>query len=252
MIHTRTRLAAMLVTICAIAGLGCAKFVDVRKTDLLAKTVVRRIAILPFSRDLYVKRAGKGSDAALMCLYDHKGFPNTRVSDVALAEVTAIFTQQLLMRGGYAFVGPGEVEALVRKQHLDPQALEPPAFFGAIGAGLGVDAVLAGNVFRYQERHGSAYGAERPASVALDFHLIDARTGKMLWEASYSETQSTLSDNVGGIGTFVQRGAAFLTANQLASWAAEQILEKFPEPREGKRSTVKILPPGTHDAGSAP
>ncbi len=252
MIRKLYRWLPLLATLCALAGPGCAKFVQVQETDLLKKTPVRRVAILPFARDLYVKRVGKGPDAAVMCLYDHKAFPNARVPDAALAEVTAIFTQQLLMRGGYEFVRPGEVDALVQRRHLDPHALEPPAFFGAIGAGLGVDAVLAGNVFRYQDREGSAYGAERPASVALDVHLIDARTGKMLWEASYSETQSALSENAEGIGTFIQRGASFLSANQLAAWAAEHILERFPEPREGKRSAAKILPPAGRDAGSAP
>ena len=75
------------------------------------------------------------------------------------------------------------------------------------------------------------FGAEEPASVTIDVHLIHARSGKLLWAASYTETQAALSDNVGTIGTVMQRGAEFLTANQLAMWAVEQIVERFPPPR---------------------
>jgi len=226
-------LAAIIAAALVSALLGCAKFVQVQETDLLRKTKIRRIALLPFRSDLYVKFSGSGARATVTCLYDGKTFPRGKVPERALAEVTAIFLQQLALKGGYDVVRPGEVEALVARRRLDPKALDPPAFFGAIGQGLGVDAVLAGNVLRYDERHGSAYGAESPASVAIDVHLVDARTGKMLWEASYAETQSTLSENAAGIGTFVQRGARFLRAHDLADWAAEQILDRFPPPRAG-------------------
>jgi hypothetical protein len=215
------------------AATGCAKFVQVQETDLLRKTPIRRIALLPFRSDLYVKLSGSGSTARATCLYDGKGFSRGRVHDGALAEVTAIFHQRLALKGGYDFVKPGDVAALVARRHLDPGELEPPAFFGAMAEDLGVDAVLAGNVLRYEELHGSAYGAEHPASVVLDVHLVDARTGKLLWAASYAETQATLTENAAGFGSFVQRGAKFLTAHELADWAAGQILDRFPKPRAG-------------------
>ena len=232
----RARSLAPFAAIAVLAGLaagawGCAKFVDVRETDLLKKVPFRRIAILPFRNDLYVKRERTGEGAVVTCLYDHRRFPDTRVPERAFSEVTSIFHQKLVLRGGFDIVKPGDVAALVARQHLDPNVLSPPAFFGAIGAGLGVDVVLAGNVFRYDERHGVSYGAERPAAVTLDVHLIHAQTGKLLWSASYSETQQALTDNAAGLGTFVQRGARFLDVNQLAEWAAGQILEHFPEPR---------------------
>jgi curli production assembly/transport component CsgG len=234
----RARSLAPFAAAAALAALwagawGCARFVDVQETKLLATTPLRRIAILPFRGDLYVKRARAGGGTIVTCLYDRRQFPDARVSERAFSEVTAIFQQKLVMRGGFDIVKPGDVAGLVARRRLDPNELSPPAFFGAIGEGLGVDAVLAGNVFRYDERHGGAYGAERPAAVTLDVHLIHARTGELLWSASYSETQQTLTENAGGIGTFVQRGARFLSANQLADWAAEQILERFPKPRAG-------------------
>lgn len=230
----RPGLRATLLLLGAIAlpaTAGCTRFVQVQETKLLETTPLRRIAILPFRSDLYVKFSGSGDRAAVTCLYDGKTFPRNKVPETALVEVTAIFQQRLAIKGGYDLVKPGDVVAFVKERRLDPKALDPPAFFGAIGRGLGVDAVLAGNVLRYEELHGSSYGAQAPASVTMDVHLIDARTGKMLWEASYAETQSTLTENAAGIGTFVQRGARFLRAHELADWAAGQIVDRFPPPR---------------------
>jgi hypothetical protein len=215
---------------------ACARFVQVEKTDLLEKTDVRRIAVLPFRSDLYVRQSQQGDGVAVTCLYDGKTFPLRRVRASALQEVTAVFTQQLVLRGGYDLVLPGEVGALVERRQLDPAELSPPAFFGAIGEGLDVEAVLAGNVLRYDERRGSAFGAESTASVTIDVHLVHAPSGKLLWGASYSEAQAALTENVGSLGMVVQRGAQFLTVSQLASWAVEQILDRFPEPRGGKEA----------------
>jgi len=230
------RAAALLLGLAAfpaLAGLaGCARFVDVHRTDLLKERRVRRIAIVPFATDLYVERTKGSFEPVATCLLEGRRFEAGRVPEKAPAEVTASFVQQLTLRGGYELVLPGQTQAYLAGRGLDPGVLDPAAFFTAVGRGLAVDAVLAGNVLRYDELKGSAYGAERSASVAIDVHLMDARTGGLLWEATYRETQSALSDNVGSLGTVVQRGAKFLTANQLASWAVEQIMVEFPRPEE--------------------
>ncbi len=236
---------AMLMTLGLLlhsALTGCAQFVQVQETDLLKTTPIRRIGLLPFRSDLHVKFAGSGQNETVTCLYDKKVFPRHRVPQIALAEVTAIFHQRLSLKGGFDLVNPGDVAALVAKRHLDPHELEPPAFFGAMADGLGVDAVLAGNVLRYDELHGAAYGADKPASVIIDVHLVDARTGKLLWAASYTETQAALSENASGIGNFVQRGARFLTAHELADSAAEQILDRFPPPRAAASTGTTAAP----------
>jgi hypothetical protein len=245
----RAAARAVLIFLAVSPLAACAKFVQVQETDLLRKTAVRRIALLPFESDLYVKRTGTERSPTVTCLYDGKIFPRARVPEAALAEVTAIFLQQLSLKGGYDIVRPGDVEALIARRHLDPKAMEPPAFFGPMAEELGADAVLAGNVLLYDELHGSAYAAKASAAVVMDVHLVDARTGKLLWQASYAETQATLSDNVGGIGSFVQRGARFLTAHQLADWAAGQILERFPKPRPPRDEAV---PPSPVPPGSPP
>ena len=251
----RTAARAVLISLALSllpAAAGCAKFVQVQETDLLRKTEIRRIALLPFRSDLYVKFSGSGPTATTTCLYDGKVFSRHRVPEAALAEVTAIFLQRLALMGGYDFVKPGDVAALLARRHLDPKELEPPAFFGPMAEDLGVDAVLAGNVLRYEELHGSAYGASSPASVVIDVHLVDARTGKLLWAASYAETQAALTENAAGFGSFVQRGAKFLTAHELADWAAGQILDRFPAPRVAGKAAGPAPPALPALTGSPP
>ncbi|MDP3940407.1 MAG: hypothetical protein Q8R92_20015 [Deltaproteobacteria bacterium] len=223
---------------------ACARFVEVHRSDLLKERPVRRIAVLPFATDLYVERTKGTFEPVVTCLIEGRRYAGGLIPKTAPDEVTAAFVQQLTLRGGgYELVLPGETQAFVDRQGLDAATLDPATFFMAIGQGLKVDAVVAGNVLRFDELRGSAYGAERSASVAIDTHLMDARTGALLWEGSYQEAQATLSENVASFGTLVQRGAKFLTASQLATWAVEQILEEFPRPGEtGKNAPEEAAP----------
>ena len=61
---------------------------------------------------------------------------------------------------------------------------------------MGADAVLAGNIYRFQERVGSDYAAETPASVALELDLIETKNAVIRWTRRYDDTQRALSDNL--------------------------------------------------------
>lgn len=233
----------------ALAVSGCARFVDVRETDLLKEAQLGRLAILPFTTDLYVEKSQDSREPFIVCLLEGKRFDVSTIPPSAPGEITALFAQQLSIKGGYDLILPGEVGAFIKRRQLDPSVLGPRAFFGLIAEGLDVDAVVAANVYLYEERRGSSFGAERPASVSIDIHLLDGRSGELLWEADYNEAQSALSDNVGNLGLVVQRGAQFLTVSELASWAVEQIIERFPEPAE--KGVVILYPAVDIKAGAA-
>jgi hypothetical protein len=44
-----------------------------------------------------------------------------------------------------------------------------------------MDFIFVGVLFRYEERIGSSIGAEKPASVGFDVHLIRMKDEKMVW-----------------------------------------------------------------------
>lgn len=91
------------------------------------------------------------------------------------------------------------------------------------------DAVLVGFVYRFRERVGKGYGAESPASVAFDMHLIRVADSRNLWSAHFNETQQSLGDNLFRLGSFISRGGRWLTAEDLADSGLEEIIEKFPK-----------------------
>ena len=93
----------------------------------------------------------------------------------------------------------------------------------------GADGVLVGFVYRYKERVGKGYGAESPASVAFDLHLIRVADGRTIWSAQFDETQQSLGDNLFKFGSFLSRGGRWVTAEEMAKSGLEKILEKFPK-----------------------
>ncbi len=91
------------------------------------------------------------------------------------------------------------------------------------------DGVLVGFVYRYKERVGKGYGAESPASVAFDMHLIRVADERTIWSAHFDETQQSLGDNLYKLGSFISRGGRWVTAEELAKSGLEEIIEKFPK-----------------------
>lgn len=99
-----------------------------------------------------------------------------------------------------------------------------------VGRDLGVDAVVAGHVYRFKDRVGAAYSVDEPASVAFDVHMLRVEDQAFLWSLRYDETQKALSDNLLDISKFFKRGASWVTAHRLASSGLEEGLQSFPKP----------------------
>lgn len=101
-----------------------------------------------------------------------------------------------------------------------------------LGRELGGDFLFLGFVFRFEQRIGSSWGAEHPASVAFDLHLFRLRDGREVWSGRMDETQRPLSENLLKFGSFLRRKARWLTAEELASVGMDEILTKLPGPTE--------------------
>ncbi len=101
-----------------------------------------------------------------------------------------------------------------------------------LGKTLNMDFIFIGYVFRFEERIGSHIGAEKPASVGFDVHLIRLRDEKMVWIGKFDETQKPLSENLLKIGSFFRRKASWLTAEELSSVGMDEMLKRFPGPKE--------------------
>ncbi len=101
-----------------------------------------------------------------------------------------------------------------------------------LGKELNVGFILVGFLFRFEERIGSSLGVERPASVGFDVHLFRLKDERMVWQGKLDETQRPLSENLFKIGSFFRRKAQWLTAEELSSVGMDEMLKRFPGPKE--------------------
>jgi hypothetical protein len=122
-------------------------------------------------------------------------------------------------------------EALSQSERREFE-LKPLRSSVQLGKTLNMDFIFIGFVFRFEERIGSHIGAEKPASVGFDVHLIRLRDEKIVWTGKFDETQRPLSENILKIGSFFRRKASWLTAEELSSVGMDEMLKRFPGPKE--------------------
>jgi hypothetical protein len=78
-------------------------------------------------------------------------------------------------------------------------------------------------VYRYEERVGGNFGAEKPAGVGFHMHLMENKVLKRVF--TFDEDQQALSENLFNIGKFFRRGAKWLTVEELSRDAINQGLD---------------------------
>lgn len=69
-------------------------------------------------------------------------------------------------------------------------------------------------VYKFEERKGGEFGAEKPAGVGFHMHLIDQ--GNVRRTFVFDENQEALTSNLFNIKKFFRRGARWITVEQLA------------------------------------
>lgn len=97
-------------------------------------------------------------------------------------------------------------------------------FLAGLGRAAQADGVLFGFIFRYEDRQGDAFAVARPASVAFDLHLMDARNGEIIWKDAWDETQKALSDDLFAVDLFIQRRGKWISADEMAMAGLEAML----------------------------
>ena len=95
------------------------------------------------------------------------------------------------------------------------------------GQALKMNYLMTGYVYRFRERLGRGFSAQEPASVAFSVHFVDVVNQRVMWTGTYDETQQPLSNNLFNLGTFVNRGGGWVTAQELAGAAMEKMLSGF-------------------------
>ncbi len=191
---------------------------------------IKRVAVMPFQdmRSLY------GEGVSFRCPLCSKSFIIGDVKSGADVFLTDLLNNMLLQRENLTVVSPEQAQGVWSTITFNsPEDWSDLDRIIETGRVLKADAVLVGRVYRFKERDGTRYAARSPASVSMDMILIGTRKGRLLWEREFTETQKALFDNLYQIGSFLQRGARWLTAEELATYGMKEVLEDFPAPSTG-------------------
>jgi hypothetical protein len=146
--------------------------------------------------------------------------------------LTQLLQQKIESTGTFKVLPPEKVEEAFSQIERRQFELKPLRSFIQLGKTLDMDFIFIGILFRFEERIGSHFGAEKPASVGFDVHLIRLKDEKMVWTGKFDETQRPLSENLLKIGSFVRRKASWLTAEELSSVGMDEVLMRLPGLKE--------------------
>ncbi len=195
-------------------AVGCATTVKSRDFPALRdqRAPIKRVAVAPFraTGSLALARESTGTDPY-----------------VATALVARYLSEALASRG-VAVVPADDVARALATPISRNSRLVPRAVAQLVAKEFGADALLLGEVSRFEERSGQAAGTMHPAGVGFEVTLYSAPGSKKLWSGVFSETQRALSENLLSNYRYPGGGMRWLTAEELAQWGALETANQIP------------------------
>jgi len=167
-----------------------------------------------------------------VCPICHTVFRRGEILRGSQHTLTKLLYQKMAQKGIFELLPLEKVEEAFLQKGRVPFEREIRSSSIELGRELGGEFLFLGFLFRFEERVGSSWGAERPASVAFDLHLFRLRDGREVWSARMDEVQRPLSENLLKFGSFLRRKARWLTAEELASVGMDERLMRLPGPTE--------------------
>jgi len=186
------------------------------------------LVILPF----FVERVENPARGTVLCPLCKSPYQYGEVAPGASNALTRLLYAKMEALEKFMILPLEKVEEVLTSSTQKQFEEKPIPSAVQIGKELNVDFILVGYLFRFEERIGSRIGAESPASVGFDVHLVRVRDGKTVWDGKFDETQQALSTNLLNIGSFFRRKASWLTAEELSSVGMDEMLKRLPGPKE--------------------
>ncbi|MBM4384723.1 MAG: hypothetical protein FJ091_15320 [Deltaproteobacteria bacterium] len=199
-----TRALALLLA--ALFATACTETVATQARPALAELAapIRRVAVIPLAVSPLVRQEARGTEP--------------RVA----AQLVSRYVAEALAARGVEVIAPEDVAATLSGANASRRAAE------VLAEKHGADAVLLGDVTRWEEREGEAFGAMHAAAVGFRVTLQSAPSGQALWSAEFDERQQPLGDNVLRAGQYPGGGTRWLTAEELARWGAQETVRALP------------------------
>ncbi len=210
----------LILMLLALSVSGCGMFGS--KTRSIAPLpVLKHIAVLPMDR-----ASAKVSERPTCNLSDT--VIDNRVVPVEPAqELTRMMFDKFKNDPRFLLVHEGKCIGFLNNFLASNVSQSQVSLIRSFGKQLGVDAVLYGKLYRYQERIGNKYSVQRPASVGFDLNLIRTRDGAVLWRYNFDKTQQALTENLFDLSFYHSEGMRWLTAYELARYGMKKALEEL-------------------------
>ena len=185
---------------------------------------VERIGVTPFFKGRYGSTVGD----ALTCPICQLDLDPDGVAPIADRVLTDYVHEALQTRYSEKVVPLREAQEAYDKLPRDESKETPLELALKLGKALEADVMALGTVWKYREGASGARASDRPAAVAFAVFLVDVKTGKTLWNATFSETQKSLSENILEAGKFFKKGGRWLSASELARYGVRDVFKRFP------------------------
>ena len=146
-----------------------------------------------------------------------------------LSDLDISFADQLNTKTNRVFSGSG---SNVRCQEITlTKHKETPGtalgFWSNVGLCMNVDYLLVPQLLDMQMRSGGELGTDVPASVKLDFYLLDVKNNRLISRSHFEETQESLSTNILAMNKWLKRKGKWITAQQLAEEGMSEAIQEL-------------------------
>ncbi|MFW5734608.1 MAG: hypothetical protein ACOCWR_06060 [Oceanidesulfovibrio sp.] len=214
----RHGLSLVLGAVCALLLLAsCARSDRVQAEPLDADL---DIAAAPFSQ------AADNNDL----IYGVVPPKSQHVTDEVLAHLDQVMSTRLAQTvSGGSYPGAAATESCALSTPPKPAGARGRAldYWARVGQCAGFRYLLVPVVSYWSEREGGELGSPKPASIVLDFFVVDTSDVSVIDHYRYEEQQVALAQNLLTVDKFVKRGGRFLTARELAAEGIATSLTKL-------------------------
>jgi len=190
----------------SIPGFTRTPGLDVRSVRSIKAVVIHKIAVMP--------------------LIDQPDQIDQTLEAGASESVSAEVYARASMMGGWEVVPQDDVLSAMQQlppttqANMDQNAIE-------LGRKVAADGVIYGALNRYRERVGYDYAAQTPAAVAFTLHFVDENSKQVVWTAKFAKEQQALTQNILDLPNFIQRGARWVRAHDIAAEGVQESLDNL-------------------------
>ena len=209
-------LVLVLLLITVIASYGAEKAVDKTKPPV-------RMAIIPIQAVLSETESGN----TVICPLCGAVYFGGKIAKGGAMVVEEILIEKLKDFKEIEIIPQEKVEGIYKRISAESLKMPLVEIIKKTGAELDADLIAVGYVFRYVERIGYDYSAEKTASVAFEINFVNPKDGSIIWRGIFDRTQKSLMEDVLQIASFYKGHGKWLTARELTKQGMNQAFKTF-------------------------